>query len=50
VWAYLAYRNDTDGVFVNAAVLGYALLAMLLVTVVDRLVRRRRDRRLANPS
>ncbi len=51
VWAYIAYRNATDGVFVNAAILIYTLIAIGVVKALDVIVRRwRRQRHFANPS
>ena len=51
VWAYIAYRNATDGVFVNAAILIYALIAIGVIKALDVIVRRvLRQRHSANPS
>lgn len=49
-WAYIAYRNATDGVFANVAILVYGIVAVFLVKVIDDVVRHLRRRRFANPS
>lgn len=47
---YLAYRNTVDGqaVFANLAVLIYALVAVWIVRVADRAIRRHRHDRSPN--
>jgi hypothetical protein len=50
--AYLTYRNSVDGQggLLNLFILVYALVAVWIVRVADRVIRRLHHDRFANPS